>query len=399
MNTPTLASNGGSSPPGVSSSNETAAAHRRELSVVVACLLQEAGFVTVDKCALGTLVEILQSTLVEVGRTARGYSELAYRTQPVVADIVLAFADMGINYDGLQAYSRRVGRSVVPPSSVQQDNKSHSILQVGDKKPHFGYIPDNLPPFPDTHTYCFTPTVKQPVTEYEAIREKAATQKRDIEKALTKFGTKTNPTESLFIADDREFALICVAPSLTQNMDALMPRDQVFEAEHDCTVARARRRRLDRLHHQQQQQQLKNEQGEPEQELKAMPEITEVDIADNPYLRPVKLPRKKTSQGRLKSPDVFSPTRDSHQLGPNISRIVLNANTDPANITDPRRSFQSPSPRTDLLSPTLERFSSDVPHAELDLEYDDQPGYDEQQHDAPSPAIEDHVMHYEDESA
>lgn len=48
--------------------------------------------------------------------------------------------------------------------------------------------------------------MKQPVTEYEAIREKSATQKRDIERALTKFATKTNHTESLFIAEDKEFA-------------------------------------------------------------------------------------------------------------------------------------------------------------------------------------------------
>ncbi|KAF2357756.1 Bromodomain associated domain [Trinorchestia longiramus] len=327
MNSPTVGNNGGSSPNAGSGANEAVAAHRRELSVVVACLLQEAGCTSVEKCTLGTLVEILQSTIVEVGRMARGYSELAYRTQPVVADIVLALADMGISYEGLQAYSRRVGRSVVPPSTVQQDTKSHSILQVGDKKSHFPHIPDNLPTFPDTHTYCFTPTVKQPVTEYEAIREKAATQKRDIERALTKFGTKTNPTESVFIADDKEFALMCVAPSITQNMDALMPRDQVFEAEHDCTVARARKRRLDRLHHQQQQQQqLKSEQGEQEQELKTLPEMSEVDIADNPYLRPVKMPRKKLSQGRLKSPGLLSPPRDS-LLGPNISKIVLNSSS------------------------------------------------------------------------
>ena len=37
----------------------------------------------------------------EVGRLAKGYSEVAYRSEPLVADIVLALADMGINYDGL----------------------------------------------------------------------------------------------------------------------------------------------------------------------------------------------------------------------------------------------------------------------------------------------------------
>lgn len=45
-------------------------------------------------------------------------------------------------------------------------------------------------------------THKQPVTEYEAIREKAATQKRDIERALTRFIAKTGETHSLFLTDD-----------------------------------------------------------------------------------------------------------------------------------------------------------------------------------------------------
>jgi hypothetical protein len=44
---------------------------------------------------------------------------------------------------------------------------------------------------PDPHAYIRTPTYKQPETEYEAIREKSANQKRDIEKALTKFLAKT----------------------------------------------------------------------------------------------------------------------------------------------------------------------------------------------------------------
>lgn len=45
-------------------------------------------------------------------------------------------------------------------------------------------------------------THKQPVTEYEAIREKAANQKRDIERALTKFLAKTSETHNLFNTED-----------------------------------------------------------------------------------------------------------------------------------------------------------------------------------------------------
>lgn len=43
------------------------------------------------------------------------------------------------------------------------------------------------------------------MTEYEAIREKAAAQKRDIERALTKFAAKTSDTQTLFLTDDKEY--------------------------------------------------------------------------------------------------------------------------------------------------------------------------------------------------
>lgn len=42
------------------------------------------------------------------------------------------------------------------------------------------------------------------MTEYEAIREKAATQKRDIERALTKFLAKTSETHNLFNTEDNQ---------------------------------------------------------------------------------------------------------------------------------------------------------------------------------------------------
>lgn len=51
------------------------------------------------------------------------------------------------------------------------------------------------------HSFWFQ-THKQPVTEYEAIREKAASQKRDVERALTRFIARTGETHSLFLVED-----------------------------------------------------------------------------------------------------------------------------------------------------------------------------------------------------
>lgn len=47
-------------------------------------------------------------------------------------------------------------------------------------------------------------THKQPVTEYEAIREKSAIQKHELEKSLIKFLIKTGPTESLFLNQEND---------------------------------------------------------------------------------------------------------------------------------------------------------------------------------------------------
>ena len=43
----------------------------------------------------------------------------------------------------------------------------------------------------DSHTYVRMPTHKQPVTDYVGVREKASSQKRDVERALTRFIAKT----------------------------------------------------------------------------------------------------------------------------------------------------------------------------------------------------------------
>ncbi|XP_071517581.1 transcription initiation factor TFIID subunit 8 [Panulirus ornatus] len=250
---------------------------RKTLSAAVGGILQETGFHTAEKSAMGTMTEMLESLIFEIGRSSKAYCEQAYRTEPVVADVVMALVDMGINIEGLQAFRLRQNRVVIASPAQQVDLKQHNVLQVGDKKTHPGHIPDHLPQFPDTHTYCFSHTYKQPVTEYEAIREKAAAQKRDIERALTKFAAKTSDTQNLFFTDDKEFMLVGVTPNPKSYLDALMPRDQVFEEEEEGTRTRKRR--------------TVHEEGDPNQEKDKLNESQEAEL-DNPYLRPVKMPRK-----------------------------------------------------------------------------------------------------------
>lgn len=115
---------------------------------------------------------------------------------------MVAMINQGVVFKDLEKYAVRDNRPKVLGLQSNQPTKPLNILQAGTKPSHPPHIPSHFPALPDPHAYIRTATYKQPVTEYEAIREKAANQKRDIEKALTKFLAKTSETHSLF--DDEE---------------------------------------------------------------------------------------------------------------------------------------------------------------------------------------------------
>ena len=217
-------------------------ARRRVLVAAVCALLHEAGFQTTERSALETLVEMLQALLSEAGRASRAAAELAGRTEVVAPDVVLALVDMGLDVSSLPAYAATTTTRLTIPAPLQAGRQATpKILQTGEKKSHFSYIPDHLPPFPDPHSYIRTPTYKQPVTEYEAIREKSASQKRDVERALTRFMAKTSDSSSshCLIPDDSPthlFPLIPLQPAANPYLTALLPKDQVFEDDEDEEV-------------------------------------------------------------------------------------------------------------------------------------------------------------------
>lgn len=150
-----------------------------------------------SKCILAIFLVIC-----EIGQSSRNYCELSGRTQPVIGDVIVALINNGLSVQGLQAFAKREGRAVIATPQQISVQKQLSLLQAGTKNAHPSHIPGHLPVLPDPHAYIRTPTHKQPVTEYEAIREKAANQKRDIEKALTRFLAKTSETNSLFDVED-----------------------------------------------------------------------------------------------------------------------------------------------------------------------------------------------------
>ena len=217
-------------------------ARRKVLTAAVCAIMHEAGFQTAERSALETLVEMLQALLCEMGRAGRAAAELAGRTEVVAPDLVLALVEMGIDVSSIPAYAMANPNKLTIPAPHQAARQpTPKILPAGEKKSHFSYIPDHMPAFPDPHSYIRTPTYKQPVTEYEAIREKSASQKRDVERALTRFMAKTSEssTSHCLIPDDLPthlFPLIPLRPAASPYLTALLPKDQVFEDDEDEEV-------------------------------------------------------------------------------------------------------------------------------------------------------------------
>lgn len=166
------------------------------------------------------------------------------RCEPTPEDVYLALIEMGLNMDTLIEYGKRRNCIRIPNPGREPPQKKPQLLQTGQVRPLHPYIPDYFPPFPDPHTYIRTPTHKQPISEYEAIRDKAASQKRDLERALTKFVAKNcepNPNHSLFAHNtslNKYFPLIEIQASPLPFMDALLPKDQIFDDDSDDTTYR-----------------------------------------------------------------------------------------------------------------------------------------------------------------
>lgn len=260
---------------------------RRVLVTALSWLLNELGIEAIEHVVLETFTEMLQSFIVEAGNSSRSYCELAGRTEPVIGDVIVALINMGFSLDGLEMHARRPNRTVLPAPTQSTQPKQLNILQAGIKRVHPQHVPVHLPFFPDPHAYIRTPTHKQPVTEYEAIREKAASQKRDVERALTRFIAKTSETHSLFLGEDSNmFPLIACKPQFPAYLKALLPSDQVFDEEEEISGSPQRPRKREAEGEEEDADDAKegDESGK-----------NECDVIDNPYLRPVKVPRKKKS--------------------------------------------------------------------------------------------------------
>ncbi|XP_045478419.1 transcription initiation factor TFIID subunit 8-like [Harmonia axyridis] len=265
--------------------------NRKMLAAAIGSICIGEGFDTIEKDALGTLVEMLQCYLSQIGLSSKNYCELAGRTEPVVADIILAFVELGITVPTLEDYMKTSKYPSLPPIVPQQPPKQPNMLTAGVRQSLPPHIPSHLPEFPVPHAYIRTPTHRQPTIDYESVREKAAIQKKDVERALTKFLAKTAPsTHNLFDTDDTNaFPLIASQPTSTPYLSALLPQDQIFDQEdleYDSKEVVGQKKE----HVRKEDVKMEKIEEEVSESSRSEDPNSSNNFIDNPYLAATKLP-------------------------------------------------------------------------------------------------------------
>ncbi|XP_002732682.1 transcription initiation factor TFIID subunit 8-like [Saccoglossus kowalevskii] len=274
------------------------AARRKAVSTCVAALCCDVGFHEADKIALETLTEMIQSYITELGRSAQTYCELSGRTEPMLNDVAVSLIEMGTDLAALTMHAKKSQRVLIQPQEQMRPPVTPRILQAGEKKPHPSHIPDYLPSFPDPHTYIKTPSYRRPETEYQAIREQAASQRRDVERALTRFVAKTGETHTLFPDDSSMFPLIACTPPIVPYLDALLPPEHESDSmDDDPSEQTDSDKQTDSQDNDTQDEKENKEDNNSQNNVDGSQSSSQQNterteaVIDNPYLRPVKKPK------------------------------------------------------------------------------------------------------------
>jgi len=250
--------------------------YRRLLKMVVAALCKQAGFDHVDQLVLESLTEMLTSYLIECGRSSRLMAELCGRTQILPIDVTLALLEMGFSLQNFTpAILRDFGgaRIIVPgprPTPAPTENR---VIRVGKIRSHPSHIPDHMPPFPDPHTYVRTQPQIEYQGDYECAREAAATQQRNLEMSLIKFMLKIEPNICLHV-NDTQLAVLKPRNELKPYLSALLPSEEELKNLLASTTTTTTATNI-------------NESTGGNDSATT----NETNTIDNPYLRPIKMPR------------------------------------------------------------------------------------------------------------
>uniref|UniRef100_A0A915L6I4 Transcription initiation factor TFIID subunit 8 n=1 Tax=Romanomermis culicivorax TaxID=13658 RepID=A0A915L6I4_ROMCU len=256
---------------------------RATLKMCVAALSKQQGFDISTESVIETLTEMLQN-ITEVGCSSKIICELASRTTVIPSDASLALIEMGLDLNDLVSQtlrrdgygSSREARIIISREAriiiaaqynfdgffrlsarSQPPTIEIKTLNVGNPRPHPSHIANHFPNFPDPHTYLQTPAQTEYTSDYESSRTACSEQQRNIEQSLIRFVRDINPgSSSTLYVGDEAYKIILPVDEPKSYLTALLPQDvapgDVVEEETDTVSSK---------------------------------------YLDNPFLRPVKMPR------------------------------------------------------------------------------------------------------------
>ncbi|TKY52958.1 Transcription initiation factor TFIID subunit 8 [Spatholobus suberectus] len=169
---------------------------RAAARLAVAQLCDASGFLGARASALDAFADVAISYLLDLGRTAQSYANLAGRSQCSVFDAIRAFEDL----EAPRAFSgaggvREIANLVesadevpfaqpIPSFPVTKEGRNiPSFDQMGETPPS-KHIPAWLPALPDPHTYIHTPVWDERVSDPREDKIEQARQRRKAERSL-----------------------------------------------------------------------------------------------------------------------------------------------------------------------------------------------------------------------
>lgn len=180
--------------------------HRKLLNLSVVTICKEAGFETATKASLETLTELLQAHLTELTTSCRKFCEHSHRTMPDLTDCAMALAEVGCSAHAVNAFCKTTPSQPAKQLTVAKPPAEHKGLKSGLPKVNQpSYIPNHFIEYPEVHSFVRTPSMREPINQYEMIRERIAKQNILTEESLIKFLSHTKPSDDvLFEHIDRE---------------------------------------------------------------------------------------------------------------------------------------------------------------------------------------------------
>lgn len=145
------------------------------------------GFSSASSQAIDTLSDVTESLVSKISLKAKLLAEHSGRTEVNLVDIISALKVINISSRDIISYIRDTQVDLpfchthtafpISPSLAHEEPISSIIYNESN-------IPNFLPPFPDSHTYLFTPIPVSQTRDPETLRAIRANEKRQIEEKL-----------------------------------------------------------------------------------------------------------------------------------------------------------------------------------------------------------------------